>query len=137
MTAKTFLLQASASRPRSNHFKNEHNNIPLAPVPIAQIPTIITIVRWNSKTMAVKRRRSLAWWLELQNIGFCPQDQDLVEDHLLTTLYLPTTPIIFQMLVLTAGTVVIIIIIITPFRIGNKLPKKRGNQDISRQSMKS
>lgn len=35
MTAKTFLLQASASRPRSNHFKNEHNNIPLAPVPIA------------------------------------------------------------------------------------------------------
>lgn len=35
MTAKTFLLQASASRPRSNHFKSEHNNIPLAPVPIA------------------------------------------------------------------------------------------------------
>ncbi|CAI4034657.1 hypothetical protein SMKI_11G1050 [Saccharomyces mikatae IFO 1815] len=35
MTAKTFLLQASGSRPRSNHFKSEHNNIPLAPVPIA------------------------------------------------------------------------------------------------------
>ncbi|CAI4044637.1 transcription factor HAP4 SKDI_11G1060 [Saccharomyces kudriavzevii IFO 1802] len=35
MTAKTFLLQASATRPRSNHFKSESSNIPLAPVPIA------------------------------------------------------------------------------------------------------
>ncbi|QID86345.1 transcriptional activator protein of CYC1 [Saccharomyces pastorianus] len=35
MTAKTFLLQASSTRPRGNHFKCESSNIPLAPVPIA------------------------------------------------------------------------------------------------------
>ena len=95
MTAKTFLLQASASRPRSNHFKNEHNNIPLAPVPIAPNTNHHNNSSLEFENDGSKKKKKSSLVVRTSKHWVLPQDQDLVEDHLLTTLYLPTTPKIF------------------------------------------